>query len=108
MQDSLEDWEKEATSIGTVYAGALINLSVAGASNSDIGCFHTRESSLLDPCIAAVNWGGLPEGPGTYFVHNSHVWEHAVNNMPLLRRSWVLLERLLANRVLHFGSEQLA
>ena len=45
--------------------------------------------------------GALPEGE--YCFVPQRVWSNGVSSAPLNRRAWVVQERLLARRVLHFG-----
>lgn len=42
-----------------------------------------------------------------YFVEQTpSIWEH-FNRLPLLKRAWIVQERILSPRVLHFGQHQL-
>jgi hypothetical protein len=52
-----------------------------------------------------VEWDGLASGD--YYCSYLYEWNKEVENAPLNKRGWVLQERLLAPRVLHFGAQQL-
>ncbi|OHE99932.1 hypothetical protein CORC01_04833 [Colletotrichum orchidophilum] len=43
-----------------------------------------------------------------YWLVDGDIWNDEVENTPLMQRAWVLQERFLAPRVLHFGQRQLA
>ncbi|KAH9215206.1 heterokaryon incompatibility protein-domain-containing protein [Leptodontidium sp. 2 PMI_412] len=77
IQDSLQDWRHESVSMCNVYKGSLFNIAAAASSSSDGGCFRQRDPRLLRPCL------------------------------PLYSRAWVVQERILAPRVLNFGSQYL-
>ncbi|KAL8940372.1 MAG: hypothetical protein Q9216_002843 [Gyalolechia sp. 2 TL-2023] len=49
-----------------------------------------------------------PDTPSTrYAIADVHYWDNELNQLPLHYRGWVLQERLLAPRVLHFCPNQL-
>ncbi|MCJ1269947.1 hypothetical protein MMC22_009840 [Lobaria immixta] len=105
QQDSVEDWEHEAAMMGDVYENALCNIAATGSSNSDEGCLRDRENLLVRPCIITSNWERL-QGK-TYSIVDLNFWKANMTGAPLNRRAWVVQERLLALRVLHFGRTQL-
>lgn len=96
------DWERGSSLMGHIYANAMCNLSALGATAENGGLFFPRnaesirtlrvEIACLDGPCDLVHWG---------------FWESAVDSMDLNLRGWVFQERLLAPRILHFGSEQL-
>ncbi|MCJ1251179.1 hypothetical protein MMC30_008410 [Trapelia coarctata] len=45
--------------------------------------------------------------PGTYLITDCLAWFTGVTTAPLYSRAWTVQERLLAPRILHYGSEQL-
>lgn len=44
---------------------------------------------------------------GTYSISNVSLWATHLDEAPIHRRAWVLQERLLARRIIHFGQGQL-
>lgn len=44
---------------------------------------------------------------GEYFLLDIHCWRDAIEHAPLGRRGWVVQERALSPRTLHFGKEQI-
>jgi hypothetical protein len=105
LQDSIEDWRAESALMGDVYRNSVCNIAATGASNSEEGCFVERSIPLVQPCRTNLAWNGPQEIP--YLVANRNFWEENLSDAPLNRRAWVIQERLLAPRVLHFGREQL-
>ena len=45
--------------------------------------------------------------PGRYALVNYYLWVRSVQEAPLNQRAWVLQERLLARRILHFTKDQM-
>ena len=44
---------------------------------------------------------------GEYYLTDHHLWIREIEDCPLMKRAWVLQERFLAPRTLHFGARQL-
>ena len=102
-QDSKDDWATESTLMGKIYSHAIINIAATGSSNCDGSLFDpTRES----PSAGLVSWGPAP-GSESVVVENSIEWAKRLLNQPLLRRAWVMQERLLATRIVHFARPEL-
>ncbi len=105
IQDSIADWQHEATLMSQVYSNSICNVSALDAHDSTGGLFFDRETS------------NIPYGTFTlcrkfkrkrvYEFAYADFWSDSVQHAPLTRRAWVLQERLLAPRVLHFGKRQL-
>ncbi|KXH43390.1 heterokaryon incompatibility protein [Colletotrichum salicis] len=92
-RDDLSDWLVEA----------------AGARDSSKGLFFERDprvSLTTDMCLNAEGFGLGAEYIDCSIVDLSF-WDHGVGQCHLNKRGWVLQERLLSPRVLHFGSDQL-
>ena len=110
IQDSLEDWNAEASLMSEVYQHALCNIAATGAGNSNGGLFFSRDPRTLQPCKVQL----VPEETNNdhlpirhAYVMDSEDWKNRVDMAPLMKRAWVVQERLLAKRVLHFGKDQL-
>jgi hypothetical protein len=106
IQDDPDDWLHESSLMHKVYANSLCNLAATAAENSSVGLFFDRDVSKLQPC-----WVEIPSKENStvrYHIGVDYMWERNVSNAPLNQRAWVLQERLLARRILHFAKEQLA
>lgn len=105
IQNSVEDWRREAATMGKVYQNALCNIAATGASDSSIGCFWDRNPLLAQVCKVHLTWE-LPF-KGSYYCLDGSLWPRNIGEAPLNRRGWVVQERILSPRVLHFGVQQL-
>jgi hypothetical protein len=104
-QDSVDDWLKESSAMTRIYRQALCNISALASSTSNGGCFRERDPRSIKPCRVDARWTGLPKGH--FNIYHEMLWRSDVAAAPLHKRAWVVQERLLAPRVLHFGREQL-
>lgn len=119
IQDSGEDWEREAARMGEVYANGYVMLAADSSENCHGGCF---------PQTAGLTQGSFPiavEGP---CGRNSKVYCQLTNVLTddrgevchrlydpqsgfrrnaLDTRGWTLQERILAPRILHFGKSEI-
>lgn len=104
LQDSREDWCREASAMKDVYKNAMCNIAATGSADSKGGCFRNRNIDLVQPCI-------LEKGPfkqrGRFVLEHLGFWDTDLGAAPLNVRAWVMQERLLSRRILHFGKEQL-
>jgi hypothetical protein len=105
LQDSVEDWRKESLIMGQIYKGGICNIAATGSKDGHGGLFNGRIPDLTSPCFVVSNW---EDAFNTKFhVYNRYLDNHGLLAGPLLQRGWVVQERILAPRVLHFGSRQL-
>ncbi|KAF6830693.1 heterokaryon incompatibility protein [Colletotrichum plurivorum] len=89
-----------------VYRNVLLSISALGAKDDDGGCFFQRDPSTVAPTVLRLRLEG---GDGKEFMAEAETydaWSASFVNEPLLERSWVVQERILAPRTLHFGTKQ--
>ncbi|OQO03993.1 hypothetical protein B0A48_10636 [Cryoendolithus antarcticus] len=107
-----QDWRDHATAMRSVYSRSILNISVARAGSGDEGAFATRDASSV---TASHVWWQVEHQPPAVELTESF-WtirrtvQHtsaAVRMLPLYSRGWVVQERYLAPRVLHFGSDRI-
>lgn len=99
IQDDADDWFREAGRMATTYENATLTFAAASSSSSQEGLYRT----------SAPSWR---LGGSTYLRRCSDpvFFEHQYTRnpafldrvAPLLRRAWVLQERLISRRVLYF------
>jgi hypothetical protein len=108
IQDCIDDWAKESITMGDVYKNALCNIAATAAPDGRAGCFQERSALLARTCRVNIESPpGPPTTSGVYDLIEPGFWESGINNAPLLKRAWVLQERTLAPRIIHFGQRQL-
>ena len=103
IQDSPKDWKEQSVLMGEVYSNSICNIAATGAADSSQGCFVSRQESDLI-CTLSKN-------SSTFFTQDQAIvnlqqWSDEVEQTRLNQRGWVLQERLLAPRIVHFGSKQ--
>ena len=108
-KDDLSDWLNEAGQMHKVYSNAILNISATGAPNSTKGLFaHRNPETLIPPEVELFLDGLQPSKESTkHRLARTAFWETELAQAPLIKRAWVLQERLLAPRVLHFGQNEL-
>ncbi|KAL9593413.1 MAG: hypothetical protein Q9219_007564 [cf. Caloplaca sp. 3 TL-2023] len=92
--------------MGNIYTDSLCNIAATWNSSSDDGLFTQRNPSWVEGIIVHPQWAGLKSA--AFRVVESGLWESLIGSADLNKRAWVVQERLLAPRVLHFGHTQLA
>ena len=94
--------------MGAIFQNAHLTLSATPAKNSKKGFLQPRRPRFhpLTLCHSSTS----PSLTGTLVLQPwLQTWAASVDGRasPLSGRRWVLQERLLASRTLHFGREQL-
>ena len=101
IQGDQEDWAVECMKMADVYMNAFLNISATSASSSQDGLASSYE---LHPRIIQTGWD---DGrAGHYRLIDPDFWRERVTDAEINTRGWVLQERVLAPRVLHFGFDQ--
>jgi hypothetical protein len=99
IQDSKEDWSREAAVMGDIYWNSTCTIAAVAARDSHEGCFQERNALSFLPCQL------VPESEG---VAGIYVQSGRNHREPLHSRAWVLQERCLSTRTLSFGSNQIS
>ncbi|KAF4991919.1 hypothetical protein FDECE_13861 [Fusarium decemcellulare] len=108
VQDDDADWKREAAKMGDIYAGAVLTIAATGAESGDQGCFRQRNTDLLTPCeLAASSKDHLLPDRIYAVLDDLTDFRDGVDDGPLNHRGWVLQERLLSRRILHFGERMI-
>jgi hypothetical protein len=111
IQDDPSDWASEASQMHMVYTNSYCNISASHAENSTKGLFRDRNSRAV--CSTEVHISPRRNYYTTENARQAHVltnrsiiWD-SIEHCPLNKRGWVLQERFLAPRVLHFCRDQI-
>ncbi|KAK4101286.1 HET-domain-containing protein [Parathielavia hyrcaniae] len=117
FQDSFADWQAEAGAMVDVYRHSFCNILAAGSSYdpSTTGLFTERTLSprLLHPfttdvsIVKIVTETQKETMPGPWTLSNESAWADEIESAPISKRGWVVQERFLATRVLHFTRNQI-
>jgi len=117
MQKQRADWLSESAQMYQIYRNAYCNISATAATDSDDsdkGLYRSRERRQLWEDYITLNIEGIPgqaPAPEKHIqckIGNLLFWEQSVDEASVNKRGWVLQERLLAPRVLHFCQDQIA
>ena len=104
---SLIDWKVEASKMDKVYSHAILNIAATGARDASEGLFFSRRANTMNLREIRLDWSFRNKGSIRFTMMDFDYWKNLIVDEPLIRRAWVVQERLLAPRVLHFGSKQL-
>ncbi|KAF2103528.1 HET-domain-containing protein, partial [Rhizodiscina lignyota] len=105
VQDSEDDWRQESQRMGKIYANSLLNIAATASRDGSGGLFRTRDPHVVEPCEFTRRWNDRKSEVTA--LCEKDLWIRDVEDAPLNRRSWVIQERFLAPRIIHFGETQL-
>jgi hypothetical protein len=106
-QNSGEDWNQEAETMMKVYQKAFLNLAATRSENSDMGLFAERDPNWLSSeTIQIDNEQVKGDFQAVQAALDVEYWVREIDTAPLNSRGWVMQERLLSPRTVHFASEQ--
>lgn len=101
----MEDWSIEAARFASYYQNAVLTIAATGSESSSRGLFLERPSLEFNPEPVAVlqksYWTGFRESTIQPFYPDPI---SEIDNSVLLNRAWTTQERLLSERILHFGA----
>jgi hypothetical protein len=107
LQDDNDDWTEAAATMADIYENAFVTIAATWSSDSNGGCFsQTREKFQVKKLgitglYAQVSLPDIPQsGYSKYLDASGDDW-------PLLQRGWVMQERYLSPRVVHYAKDQL-
>jgi hypothetical protein len=112
-QAQVSDWLKQSSVMHEIYRNSYCNISATAATDSNKGLFADREPHLLWEDEINLNTEEIPGYDPSELIQRCKIldlsfWEREVDEAPVNRRAWVLQERLMAPRVLHFCKTQIA
>ncbi|KAK0649897.1 heterokaryon incompatibility protein-domain-containing protein, partial [Cercophora newfieldiana] len=111
LQDSATDWETESALMGKVYRHASVNIAATSSSDARGGLFFDRDPDLVQPFVAysapANNANQIKMLEDGWYVWKNDMRWSRVGREPLNLRGWVLQERLLSTRTVHFAKSEM-
>lgn len=103
IQDSKEDWEKESVMMHLVYRNAVCTLAASEAEYLEQGLLDIAKPTVQASFTHLLELFGNPEEFIIHFDPKLFLWMRLAQS-PLLKRGWVVQERLLSRRTIYFGS----
>ncbi|KAI0147430.1 HET-domain-containing protein [Xylariaceae sp. FL1272] len=100
IQHDEVDWETEAGKMEDVFSSAYVTIAASSADSCLQGFMHDRPTR---PCVAIQD----QSGDKVYLCKNIDDFHGDVEQGVLNQRGWVLQERALSRRTIHFTSNQI-
>jgi hypothetical protein len=109
IQDSREDWEKEAAQMASVYSNAYCTVAASSSADGNGGCYVDPDSEAYGPVILTFNEAGKNGNSVVQRVRIFSTFGKPIVNVltqdPLSKRGWTFQERELSNRILHYSHD---
>lgn len=114
IQDSESDWLNESVKMGSIYANSSLTIAASSAAKSGDGFLLHKNPLEITPyeCVVALPsaecglahpWHINSPAPITY---EDGGFEKGVRSVPLHHRAWVLQERVVSPRTIHYVQDQ--
>ncbi|RYP11949.1 hypothetical protein DL765_007528 [Monosporascus sp. GIB2] len=105
IQDSREDWRREALTMKDVYQNSALNIAAAASAESSEPSFSSRDPQTIRPLQTVTRWDD--QESRKYFLADAAMYQDEVERAPLCQRAWVVQEIWLARRNLFLTKNQL-
>ena len=96
IQDSEDDWQREASRMSEIYRNSYCTISASGAEHAGDGCFFDRDlalnASFHFAAPTAVDLHGASDEVSLYEVSEHRIWLNGVEKTRLNSRGWVFQE----------------
>jgi hypothetical protein len=110
IQDDEADWREEAAKMATIYQGSYLTVCAAMSATKYPGLFSNAGPEFKSHRLTYSDGNGRPQGVYAR-IKPSHAYFPGViasnEKLAIYSRGWILQERLLSRRVLHFTPQEL-
>ena len=111
IQDSKEDWEKEAAQMASVYSNAYCTIAASSSANGNGGCRVDPDSEPYGPVTLPFNETDKNGNSTIQRVRVFSLFGKPITSIlqqdPLSSRGWTFQERELSNRILHYSKDSI-
>ena len=107
IQDDSSDWESEAASMRSIYAGSIFTISATFAKNPTEGLFKERYSKSVEIPSSCLHTRNITE-PLFIGALDDLASTSLAGCAPVNFRAWTYQERILPPAVLHFADRQMS
>ncbi|KAH8656012.1 heterokaryon incompatibility protein-domain-containing protein [Tricladium varicosporioides] len=108
IQDSLQDWESESKKMAMIYQNAAATICADAADGDHQGIFKATGSTRQKFNLLALPYHSSQRGQNGHIFVSTRQGRHSLQIMPLQTRAWVLQEKALSIRSLHYQSTGLS
>jgi len=121
IQDDESDWRRESKNMGQIFRNALCTIAATSATHCEEGLYLERQVDDENPTtpftsgnfvrVPCISWNGrfndvfIGTIPGSDSKNLD--FDHEINQSRWNRRGWVVQERILSRRIIHFAKNQL-
>lgn len=102
IQDDQRDWQIQSARMADIYQNAIVTIAGSASSGPHEGLFRVAEDAHIDRSLSSRT-----DGEAFDNIRTRKALSHDAAQLPLVQRGWVLQERLLSPRCLHFGTNEL-
>lgn len=115
LQDSSDDWAREAAQMAEIYQNSIVTIAADGAEDGHGGCFVGKDRASRELEFKIPKAKGAPST--CIKVRQQRIrgrWDEVAHykrlhpRSKLSTRAWVLQERLMPVSILHFTSAEMA
>lgn len=106
IQDSHEDWQKEAGQMMNVYRNSYVTIAANEGEDAESGLCLQRNILESRPCELKFHTEEAKQAARYHWIHPPRIpWRNIVKKAHLQTRGWTLQETTLSTRVIYYGEE---
>ena len=114
IQNDVGDWQRQSSKMPSIYENSYLTLAATWSDTSTGGCFSQASSAYRARELTVADRRGNSHKifvrrhlPHWLMADPRYGLRDQTAEFPILGRAWVLQERLLSPRILHFGRHEL-